>query len=416
MAARPSCILCFICVACLSWYIGEAVDDSLVVARDGSIGGAAAVRGQRAVARRHLRTEDNGLSDVVAQVVDETPALTVIGTDAAADTSFYILHTQDTHVLEGYGDVIKTLEGHPSRTGNQSLARFVICVRQKGSLEFLQGLPERSPERPYLVWGFDRSSHEETDVAVLKNRRDVLQVGYDLRPFHTDSAPVALGVTFASPRFFARSFNPDVEPRFFLTFRGSRTTCISCNFFVRPQLKNAFQKSKRRSDILIDVLPPGYIVSETYFAKNITSKIKKFKVPYPDLFDTAYALVLHGQGRWTYRLSEAIGACAIPVIMSDGLTLPFEELIDWNKIAIRLPENHASEHFSKIVDSLPTNRNTIRKMREEACRVNDMFFKTMDKRVDALLRSAAIRSDRWSAILRSRPKLKQPELERAQKK
>ena len=47
--------------------------------------------------------------------------------------------------------------------------------------------------------------------------------------------------------------------------------------------------------------------------------------PYFSLFDSAYGLVLHGHGRWSYRLMETLNGEAIPVILADGWILPLNE-------------------------------------------------------------------------------------------
>ena len=46
--------------------------------------------------------------------------------------------------------------------------------------------------------------------------------------------------------------------------------------------------------------------------------------PYFSLFDSAYGLVLHGHGRWSYRLMEVLNGEAIPVILADGWKLPLD--------------------------------------------------------------------------------------------
>jgi hypothetical protein len=50
--------------------------------------------------------------------------------------------------------------------------------------------------------------------------------------------------------------------------------------------------------------------------------------------------VPHGHGRWNHRFSEVIAAGAIPVVIADGLILPFSQLIDWRHAAVRVM--HAS--------------------------------------------------------------------------
>lgn len=56
------------------------------------------------------------------------------------------------------------------------------------------------------------------------------------------------------------------------------------------------------------------------------------------LENSKFGLVLHGDGRWSHRLIEVMGSGAIPVLISDGLTLPFEEIVDYENSIIRISE------------------------------------------------------------------------------
>merc|ERR1711920_970999 len=110
---------------------------------------------------------------------------------------------------------------------------------------------------------------------------------------------------------------------------------------------------------------------------------------YGELMDSAYILVPHGHGRWNYRFSEVLRACSIPVIMADGLTLPFEELIDWEGLVYFRPEIMA-KHPQQLVDSLPTDMDAIQAKRKRLCEIHGRHFSTMERRSSALFRSALV--------------------------
>merc|ERR1719162_509305 len=78
--------------------------------------------------------------------------------------------------------------------------------------------------------------------------------------------------------------------------------------------------------------------------------------------NTTYALLPKGDDRWSLRFSEAVGAGAIPVIIADGLTLPYENIIDWSTAAIRLDNSYAQD-ADKLVNALPSDEKTIQKLR-----------------------------------------------------
>jgi len=53
---------------------------------------------------------------------------------------------------------------------------------------------------------------------------------------------------------------------------------------------------------------------------------------------STFTLCPAGYGRWSFRWVEALNCNSIPVIMSDGYVLPFENEITWNKYVIVLKE------------------------------------------------------------------------------
>jgi len=191
------------------------------------------------------------------------------------------------------------------------------------------------------------------------------------------------------------------DPKYFMTFRGRLTDGSWMGFVsqhVRAQLQKAF--ADFRSD--------GVVV-ELFDRKH---KYKpEDRVTYNEMLNTSYALVPHGDGRWNYRFSEVVGACAIPVVIADGLTLPFEELIDWRGAAVFLQEETwarsgslarstgagaagqtSPPDASFLLSQLPRDPAQIRKMRQRVCEINDKYFATAEKRITALLQSAAIRA------------------------
>lgn len=56
---------------------------------------------------------------------------------------------------------------------------------------------------------------------------------------------------------------------------------------------------------------------------------------YSELFhQSQFAFCPHGDGRWSYRIMETLQHGAIPIMVAEGLSLPFEQVIDWGKISI----------------------------------------------------------------------------------
>jgi hypothetical protein len=177
--------------------------------------------------------------------------------------------------------------------------------------------------------------------------------------------------------------SPDRPRRFLITFRGENNINVEqIGPNVRPLLRKAFGNMKR-DDVLVQVKELG---------KPLPA-IPETDITYEELLvNSTYVLVPRGHGRWSYRMSETVGACSIPVILSDGMTMPFEELIDWKKAAIRLPEKIAHAGADTILAALPKDPAVIHAMRQEVCKINEKYFASMGTRVDAMLRACVVKS------------------------
>ena len=56
-----------------------------------------------------------------------------------------------------------------------------------------------------------------------------------------------------------------------------------------------------------------------------------------------FAFVPRGDAEFSYRLLEAMSFGCIPIILSDGLVLPFDRLISWADISLHMPESRLSD-------------------------------------------------------------------------
>ena len=57
-----------------------------------------------------------------------------------------------------------------------------------------------------------------------------------------------------------------------------------------------------------------------------------------DLSHSQFGLVPRGDSYYSYRFVETLSFGVAPVIVADDWVLPFEEIIDWRRIALRVPE------------------------------------------------------------------------------
>lgn len=319
---------------------------------------------------------------------------------------------------------IDELWKYRSRVGDRNAAQFELqCCLTLRNVDVFANLPQRPPTRPYLIW-----SH---GIACLPNmtwwkriarcrkidelalRKDFLFVNFDLRDpwLKENQHPPLPGVTMAPPKYYnGPSYDVDSTPAFFVTFRGQVRDGYYNSAHVRSDLQAAFAAYGDRQDVFVEFLSVGHKYTD------------EDKERYSALMDTAYALVPHGDGRWNYRFSEVVGACAIPVVIADGITWPFAELINWSEAAVWVSEDFSrtfdpgssthrrlaearknetvnatpSSRFSTwdLLRHLPRQPEVIRRMRRRVCEINRKYFSTPEKRWLALLRSAVVRVGR----------------------
>ena len=114
------------------------------------------------------------------------------------------------------------------------------------------------------------------------------------------------------------------------------------------------------------------------------------------------------------------------MIIADGITLPYSQLIDWERASIQIPEQ-AITSASLLSDNttpsgltssgvlnaklvallknpdvllklLPTDKNRIRAMRSDVCKINQAYIATPKARAKALLKSAAAQVNKFGTL------------------
>lgn len=231
-------------------------------------------------------------------------------------------------------------------------------------------LPVRSAASPYLLFfkptfcGWDKLCPPLIED-LIANRQDIIWISHDLGGMKLQHPGLVVpGVTIpgelASSIFHAWRYKGQARypHKHLLTFQGKCASKLHAkswymNYSVRGELNRLFNivnshnyGSEPRPD-----LPKGinYSCSVKQKGRYSSDEIRRI---YYDILDSDFALVPRGDERWSFRFLEAVGAGAIPVIVADGLTLPFENLIDWEHIVVRVPER-ALLHMRDWRDFLP---------------------------------------------------------------
>ncbi|KAA8496759.1 putative glucuronoxylan glucuronosyltransferase F8H [Porphyridium purpureum] len=296
------------------------------------------------------------------------------------------------------------LAAHEQREANASAAHSAIIVfnyvepkRKRAFLTALARLPERSVHRPYVLMLLGFNMDEECFVhassmrfeklcktarELLYDRGDFLFANFDLGDtFLLDDNNPLRGVTIPPPGYRSLPpFDPDAPTRYFLTFRGIRNLGYYNSSRVREHLARAFAGwNDDRIQIWID--------------KSRFRLGARGAPPYDELFNSSFSLTAHGHGRWTFRFSEIVMACSIPVYLADGITLPFDQLVDWSKCSFLIPEREA-ENATQLLAHLPNDEHIVRAMRHCICEINAQYFATPEKRVDGFLKSILVETKR----------------------
>lgn len=293
---------------------------------------------------------------------------------------------------------------------------YVVCC---GPIERLLQLPPRSPEAPYLCYDCDAILKMENMAQKkppapqrdLLARRDFMFSSTDLRwwSVHNDSSLLMPGVTHVHPMPSPESLvtarvrvNRTNPPKYFLTFQGTQNDCQHGSSYVRHNVEAWFNSSYKsptflRGDKGQEVPmptekfePPSDVLVNIHHPKDSL----KQSFQYDSLFNSAYGLVLHGHGRWSYRFTETLNGGAIPVLLAEGWRLPLDELVDWEQVTVQRPEA-MSRDVPALIESLSRNESIINATHHRIRAVYQKLMVTQEIRLLSLLRSAALWKRNW---------------------
>eukprot|EP00039_Didymoeca_costata_P010079 m.134833 g.134833 ORF g.134833 m.134833 type:complete len:371 (+) comp14701_c1_seq2:332-1444(+) len=263
---------------------------------------------------------------------------------------------------ESYNTVF---QASPYRTtvDEESVLSFLCCYVGEKAGKQLAKIPPRSKNRPYVIWVEEHGWKWNEE---LTSREDVIFFGFDLRDYAlgNNEAPPLPGFSFPPPipgGYHPRTQYGCTDPRnFFLVFKGKQNLGMYGSSTVRKDLRESYpvfkESYKGPHNIYIEIGLPA-------------SSYDKNGPHFFVLMNSTYGLSPRGHGRWSYRFGELLEMMVIPVIMSDGWILPFQNLIDWKKGAVVIKEAAAQGDFNNILDQLPTDPAKIKEMQEYICNV-----------------------------------------------
>lgn len=229
------------------------------------------------------------------------------------------------------------LEGFMSRLLSQSgppLLLVFSCEKWKLPQKWLQRLSQRgyvaaAVEAKPLLHTKDFGATTSTAPTGTWHCQDCFRLGYDI------VIPSAVAAT-ESHRL--KSFNRKPEDRsLLLTWRGEhaesaskdvREGYLEVNETVRSKIIKAYQY-KRGADVGSSSIRYSFLMGNSHFC-----------------------LVPRGRGWWTVRLFEAIHAGCIPVLLSDEVELPFQDIVSWETFSVKWPMDDVGDKLYNYLDAL----------------------------------------------------------------
>lgn len=107
-----------------------------------------------------------------------------------------------------------------------------------------------------------------------------------------------------------------------------------------------------------------------------------------------FAAAPRGDNPFSYRFVEVMGGGAIPVLYADNLVLPFEDVIDWSEISVRIPQNKSNE-TREILMAIGDDERC--RMRQKLLEVYERYIRTGEAQIAGIIDGLEekYRSDQW---------------------
>ncbi len=189
---------------------------------------------------------------------------------------------------------------------------------------------------------------------------------FDLRDhiLSDDNISPLKGVTFPSSSKFYSSSNIS-ENRYYFSFKGN---CKQVGWFNCCNVRKHMKKICKINNSYYNYLYED--TSENHINKNKDLYMRILE-------NSKFSLVLHGDGRWSHRLIEAMGSGSIPVLVSDGLTFPFEEIINYENSIVKIRENqiYSCKSVNDFINLLPDEIDA-KLYKNNAKKIYDEYFAT----------------------------------------
>lgn len=242
-------------------------------------------------------------------------------------------------------------------------------IYRENAVELIQKLLDRVGDRKVLI--FDMYQWSTIRQTFREERRLIFACGT------ATQASLRSGWDFsfpALPIIQGKIQKPIGERKIFASFRGRPTHPV----------RKTLATLHNGSDVIVQVISLAqadatYIRKVSPSTKTHAAEVKEFV----DLAENSlFSFTPRGDCLFSYRLLEVMRAGSVPVILSDGWALPFEELIDWKRCSVVWPEKDAG----RIIEYLKAlSSSEIQEMRHWAGHYYSNYLADFERQTSATL-------------------------------
>ena len=192
---------------------------------------------------------------------------------------------------------------------------------------------------------------------------------------------------------------PEAPRKVLVSFVGKNHIGFYNSSTVRPDLLAAYEKwSGDKEKVVVNGL--------------LHRSDRMSKVQYQELLRASeFGLLPRGDERWSWRFGETMNAGVIPVILADGMSLPYSHLVDWPQARLSLPESLA-KNFSAVVETVAAvSKGRKARMRSKVRLIYNECMATDARLADCFLRdlALAVRAPHREAALKAAESLRGPD-------
>lgn len=172
---------------------------------------------------------------------------------------------------------------------------------------------------------------------------------------------------------FVTSNNFPVTKRYLLAFKGKRYL-----YGIGSETRNAlYHLHNDRDVVLVTTCRHGKTWKERKDQRCDEDNAEFDRYDYDLLLqNSTFCLVPRGRRLGSFRFLEALQAGCVPVLLSNGLQMPFSEVIDWNKALIMADERLLLQ-VPEIVRSIPATK--VFALRQQTQVLWDRYFSSVEK-------------------------------------